>query len=275
MDARFGSEIPLLAPVAFPALEAIGDAITLSYGFTNAMWAIGVVSLVIFLTGLPISYYAARHGRGHGPAGTGRRVRLPWLHRHLADLRQLHLYLLRARGGHHGRRHSSCCSVCRRSIGYLLSAIVVIPLVTHGVTLLSRIQLWTQPLRLVLLILPYGLILWREPQRYTEFLSPTPPPRAPGRWRWLLMGGVRRRRHGGRRADRADRRTGGLPALHAAAHAGQPRASGGGVDCAPGRAGSSLVRPRWLAERFSPSSYCRRNCRSPTRWNRRRCTWQA
>ncbi|MFP3617396.1 hypothetical protein SB778_45945, partial [Paraburkholderia sp. SIMBA_050] len=35
---------------------------TLSYGFTNAMWAIGMVSLVIFLTGLPISYYAARHG---------------------------------------------------------------------------------------------------------------------------------------------------------------------------------------------------------------------
>ena len=52
---RFGA-------VAFLALEAIGAAITLSYGFTNAMWAIGAAALVIFLTGLPISYYAARHG---------------------------------------------------------------------------------------------------------------------------------------------------------------------------------------------------------------------
>ncbi|MBP7659892.1 MAG: hybrid sensor histidine kinase/response regulator, partial [Burkholderiaceae bacterium] len=48
--------------VSFLALEAIGAAITLSYGFVNAMWAIGVVSLVIFLTGLPIAWQAARNG---------------------------------------------------------------------------------------------------------------------------------------------------------------------------------------------------------------------
>jgi hypothetical protein len=48
--------------VSFLALEAIGAAMVLSYGFTNAIWAILVVSLVIFLTGLPISLYAARYG---------------------------------------------------------------------------------------------------------------------------------------------------------------------------------------------------------------------
>ena len=37
-------------------------AITLNYGFTNAVWAIISVSVLIFLTGLPISYYAAKHG---------------------------------------------------------------------------------------------------------------------------------------------------------------------------------------------------------------------
>jgi hypothetical protein len=51
-----------LGAVSFLALEAIGGAITLSYGFTNAFWAILCVSLLIFLTGLPISYYAARYG---------------------------------------------------------------------------------------------------------------------------------------------------------------------------------------------------------------------
>ena len=48
--------------VSFLALEAIGGAIALNYGFENALWAILVVGLITFLTGLPISYYAARHG---------------------------------------------------------------------------------------------------------------------------------------------------------------------------------------------------------------------
>jgi len=48
--------------VSFLALEAIGGAIALNYGFTNALWAILVVGLITFLTGLPISYYAAKHG---------------------------------------------------------------------------------------------------------------------------------------------------------------------------------------------------------------------
>src|SRR3989344_4913571 len=48
--------------LSFLALEAIGGAIALNYGFSNAMWAILTVGLLIFLTGLPIAYYAARYG---------------------------------------------------------------------------------------------------------------------------------------------------------------------------------------------------------------------
>src|SRR5207344_2440070 len=44
---------------SFLALEAIGGAIALNYGFTNALWAILFVGLITFATGLPISYYAA------------------------------------------------------------------------------------------------------------------------------------------------------------------------------------------------------------------------
>src|SRR6202012_3285899 len=47
---------------SFLALEAIGGAIALSYGFSNALWAILVVGFITFLTGLPICYYAARYG---------------------------------------------------------------------------------------------------------------------------------------------------------------------------------------------------------------------
>ena len=52
-----------LGAISFLALESIGASITLQYGFVNAMAAIFAVCVLIFATGLPISYYAAKHGR--------------------------------------------------------------------------------------------------------------------------------------------------------------------------------------------------------------------
>src|ERR1700754_4722464 len=51
-----------LGAISFLALEAIGGAITLNYGFTNSVAAILVVGALIFVTGLPITYYAAKYG---------------------------------------------------------------------------------------------------------------------------------------------------------------------------------------------------------------------
>ena len=48
-----------LGAISFLALEAIGATITYNYGFTNAAAAIIAVGILIFLTSLPISYYAA------------------------------------------------------------------------------------------------------------------------------------------------------------------------------------------------------------------------
>ena len=156
--------------VAFLALEAIGAAITLSYGFTNAMWAIGMVSLAIFLTGLPISYYAARHGvdmdllaRGAGFGYLGSTI--------TSLIYASFTFIFFALEAAIMAQAFELLFGLPRSLGYLLSAIVVIPLVTHGVTLISRIQLWTQPLWLLLLVLPYAVIWWREPGLYTDFLS--------------------------------------------------------------------------------------------------------
>src|SRR6185312_4557113 len=41
---------------SFLVLEAVGATLLVNYGFINAFWAILVVGLTIFLTGLPISY---------------------------------------------------------------------------------------------------------------------------------------------------------------------------------------------------------------------------
>lgn len=49
------------------------------------------------------------------------------------------------------------------AIAHIISAVTVIPLVTFGITTISRLQMWTQPLWLVLLIAPYIAVFMREP----------------------------------------------------------------------------------------------------------------
>src|ERR1700730_4921758 len=39
----------------------VGVNIGISYGTTNALWGIAIFSVVIFATGLPLAYYAARY----------------------------------------------------------------------------------------------------------------------------------------------------------------------------------------------------------------------
>src|SRR6185295_8205895 len=56
-----------------------------------------------------------------------------------------------------------------RPLGYLISAVAIIPLVTYGITLISRFQLWTQPVWIVLHILPFAAIAWANPHSFSEW----------------------------------------------------------------------------------------------------------
>ena len=76
--------------VSFLALEAIGGAIALNYGFSNALWAILIVGLITFLTAWPISYCAAQYGmdmdlltRGAGFGYLGSTLTSPVSYTHL------------------------------------------------------------------------------------------------------------------------------------------------------------------------------------------------
>ncbi|WP_253278219.1 hybrid sensor histidine kinase/response regulator [Variovorax paradoxus] len=160
-NAAFGA-------TSFLALEAIGGAIALSYGFSNALWAILVVGLITFLTGLPISYYAARHG---------------------VDMDLL------TRGAGFGYLGSTLTSLIYASFTfiffaleaailalalqmyldwplwllYLVSSIVIIPLVARGITLISGLQLWTQPIWIVLFVCPFVAVMVKKPELYADF----------------------------------------------------------------------------------------------------------
>lgn len=45
------------------------------------------------------------------------------------------------------------------ALGYVVSSLIVIPLVFHGITFISRFQLWTQPIWLIMQIVPFIFIL--------------------------------------------------------------------------------------------------------------------
>ncbi|MDO9415024.1 hybrid sensor histidine kinase/response regulator [Pararhizobium sp.] len=182
---RFSSERisqTAIGAISFLALEAIGGAITLSYGTTNAIVATLVASVLMLLVGLPISRYAIRHG---------------------VDIDLL------TRGASFGYIGSTITSLIYASftfllfaieasimsgalelalgiplwIGYIISAVVVIPLVTHGIQMISRFQLLTQPFWIILNILPFIFIAfadWEKFDLWRAFAGIHAAPGAPG-----------------------------------------------------------------------------------------------
>ena len=146
-----------LGIVSFLALEAIGGAITLQYGFTNSLWAIITACALIFLAGLPVCYHAAKSGldidlltRGAGFGYIGSTVSsliyasFTFIFFALeAAIMSMALELLFG---------------IPLAWAYVISALVVIPLVTHGITRISRFQLWTQPIWIVLQVAPLVVI---------------------------------------------------------------------------------------------------------------------
>ena len=48
-------------------------------------------------------------------------------------------------------------------IGYIICSLSIVPLVTHGITFISRVQLWSQPIWLVLQVLPFVAIALTVP----------------------------------------------------------------------------------------------------------------
>jgi hypothetical protein len=154
--------------VSFLALEAIGAAIALNYGFTNALWAILVVGLITFFTGLPISYYAARYGvdmdlltRGAGFGYLGSTITSLIYASFTFIFFALEAAIMALALQMYLDIPIAWC--------YVISAVVIVPLVVRGITLISRLQMWTQPLWGVLLLLPYLAVLWKNPQAFFDF----------------------------------------------------------------------------------------------------------
>jgi signal transduction histidine kinase/CheY-like chemotaxis protein len=176
-----------LGAISFLVLEAIGGTITINYGFQNALWAIMAVGLIIFLTGLPISYYAAKYGldmdlltRGAGFGYIGSTIS-SFIYASFTFI----LFSLEAAIMGYALELYFHLPLY---LGYLVSALIVIPLVTHGVTLISRIQMITQPLWIALMLLPFFAIFKMDPgviDRLSHFAGISP---EGGHFNWVMFG---------------------------------------------------------------------------------------
>ncbi|WP_249976800.1 hybrid sensor histidine kinase/response regulator [Vreelandella olivaria] len=164
-----------LGTISFLALEVIGASITLNYGITNAIAAILTVSLVTFLLAIPISYYAARYSvdidlltRGAGFGYLGSTL--------TSLIYATFTFIFFALEAAIMAMALDILFGIPLTIGYLISSVVVIPIVTHGFTYISRFQTWTQPFWVLLQLAPFLFILLQDPHslpRWLEFDSPT------------------------------------------------------------------------------------------------------
>jgi len=159
-----------LGGISFLALEAIGGTITLSYGFVNAFPAIVAVSILIFITNLPIAYYSSRYNidmdlltRGAGFGYIGSTI--------TSLIYAGFTFIFFALEAAIMAQALELFFRLPIIVGYIVSSIVIIPLAFLGITWISRLQLITQPIWAIMLVAPFFFIFWTEPHIFREWVA--------------------------------------------------------------------------------------------------------
>lgn len=159
-----------LGGMAYMADFSIGAGIGLNHGTLNALLSILVAAGVIFVTGFPLAYYAARYnldldlitrGSGFGYYGS---VLTSVIFASFTFI----FFALEGSIMAQGLRYGLGLPLW---LGYLVSTLVIIPLVVYGMRTLARLQTWTNPLWLVLIVLPLAYLVLADPGSVQRFLD--------------------------------------------------------------------------------------------------------
>ncbi|GLZ48888.1 allantoin permease [Actinomycetospora sp. NBRC 106375] len=161
-----------LGGIAYLADYAIGASVVLTNGTPSGVLGILVAAVIIFLTGIPISVYSARYGidmdlltRGAGFGYLGSTI--------TSLIYASFTFIFFALEGSIMAQALDLGLGIPLPIGYLITAVVVLPLVIYGMSALARFQAWTQPLWLLVLVLPIIALLVAAPEAFGEFASYT------------------------------------------------------------------------------------------------------
>ncbi|RYM02763.1 hypothetical protein EWH99_10960 [Sporolactobacillus sp. THM7-7] len=132
------------------ASYAIGGTLTVSFGVVNTLLASLCLAVLVFITGTPIAYEIGKNnidmdlltrGAGFGYLGSTLTSLI------YASFTIIYFAL---EGAIMGQAITSFFHI-PLWLSYLVSSIVIIPLVLYGMTALSKFQAWTQPIWLILI----------------------------------------------------------------------------------------------------------------------------
>src|SRR6478735_1872212 len=162
--------ISALGGIAYLADFAIGANIGISYGTTNALWGILIFAIVVMATGFPVAYYSARYNidldlvtRGSGFGYYGSVV--------TNVIFATFTFIFFALEGSIMAQGLKLGLGIPLWLGYAASTIIIFPLVIYGMKVLSKLQLWTTPLWLVLMVIPFVYLLVSHPESVTSFFA--------------------------------------------------------------------------------------------------------
>ncbi|WDF33236.1 hypothetical protein PTW37_15520 [Arthrobacter agilis] len=162
--------ITALGSIAFLADFSIGASIGIEHGTNNAVLGILLASVIIFFVGLPIAYYAARYNldldliaRGSGFGYYGSSI--------TTVIFAIFTCIFFALEGAIMAQGIEVATGLPLPVGYLISTIVVIPIVIYGIRALERLQFWTTPLWLALALLPLLWVIVSDPEAVRAFVS--------------------------------------------------------------------------------------------------------
>ena len=147
-----------LGSSSFMALEAIGGLLTLRYGFATTAWAIALTALVIFVTATPIAVAAARRGididlltRGAGFGYLGSTA--------TSLIYAAFTFIFFALEASILAGALTAALGVPHSVGSLLAAAAIVPMVTLGIAFIGRFQRATQGIWVALTVLAVSAVL--------------------------------------------------------------------------------------------------------------------
>ncbi|MCX4640531.1 allantoin permease [Streptomyces platensis] len=161
-----------LGGIAYMADFSIGAGIGLTHGTGNALAAILVAAVVIFVTGFPLAYYGARYNidldlitRGSGFGYYGSVL--------TSVIFASFTFIFFALEGSIMAQGLKLGFGLPLWLGYVLSTFMVIPLVIYGMKALSKLQVWTTPIWLLLMVGPLVYLVVTDPGTVHTFLAYT------------------------------------------------------------------------------------------------------
>lgn len=159
-----------LGGIAYLADFSIGASIGIQHGTGNAIGGILIAAVLIFISSFPLAYYAARYnvdldlisrGSGFGYLGSI-----------LTNLIFVSFtFILFATEGAIMAQGLKLGFGMPLWAGYLVSSLMIIPLVMYGMKILAKLQSWTNPLWLIMMGLPLAFLLIKKPDSVSTFMA--------------------------------------------------------------------------------------------------------